>query len=296
MRPLCLLFFALLSACTAWDRSNGSSQYSRPQLFPSAPDSSSDSDRSSHATPGKPPEKETHDRNSSQPLLQPSIHRLTSRGVAFTLLAFDDRSHLLSIADQEKGPGAEWQSAKAAARAHKAVAAVNAGFFTPEGGPLGLVVENGTHFGSWNSASSLTSGVLTASGNTPRLLRRHRWNRTNRTDHLVQAGPFLLENSRPVSGLSADSNRPRSFIAKGNAHHWIIGHAKSATLHRLAEALAAQPVPGLRLQTALNLDGGRSSDLWIDSSIDGGPVSVRSFWNKPVRNYVLVTEHNASSR
>ncbi|NIP92533.1 MAG: phosphodiester glycosidase family protein, partial [Akkermansiaceae bacterium] len=187
-----------------------------------------------------------------------------------------------------RGPETEWQSARAAAQQHDAVAAINAAFFTPEGQPLGLVIENGVRFGAWNRASSLTSGVLVVGRGRPRLLRREGWPLSSEAEQLVQAGPLLLENAGAVPGLSTNPARPRSFLAWDNRHHWAIGFTRSATLAELASALASQPVPGTRFSTALNLDGGRSSDLWVSSTIKGGPVSTRRFWNNPVRNYVLI--------
>jgi hypothetical protein len=38
----------------------------------------------------------------------------------------------------------------------------------------------------------------------------------------------------------------------------------------------------------LNLDGGRSSDLWISSAVQGGPLRERPLWNKPVRNFLVL--------
>lgn len=219
---------------------------------------------------------------------RPEVIKTSARGVELTLLVFDDRDFSLSIADKEKGPETEWQSARDAARAVDAVAAINGGFFTPEGGPLGLVVENGQRFGNWNTVSSLTSGLLMVEGGQPRLLRRRGESAPEAARHLLQSGPLLLENARSVQGLSAASERPRSFLAWDGRHHWAIGAADATTLANLSGALASQPVPGVVFTTALNLDGGRSSDLWVSSSLQSGPVSTRRFWNKSVRNYVLL--------
>jgi hypothetical protein len=68
----------------------------------------------------------------------------------------------------------------------------------------------------------------------------------------------------------------------------MIARAGRCTLRQLAAALAAGPVDGLALDHALNLDGGRSADLWIGESVRGGPHRVRPFWNKPVRNFLVL--------
>jgi len=38
----------------------------------------------------------------------------------------------------------------------------------------------------------------------------------------------------------------------------------------------------------MNLDGGRSSDLWISSRVSGGPLTSRPPWNRPVRNFLIL--------
>ena len=227
------------------------------------------------------------DQPLSQQLLPTGIERVTSRGIALTFLVFDDRNHEISVVDKEDGPQTEWPSAGAAAKAHGALAAINGGFFTPEGNPLGLVIENGRRIGTWNAGSSLTAGVLSVE-KSPRILRRRHWRSFSPTLHLVQAGPFLIENDLAVNGLDKRDRSPRSFLVWNGRHHWAFGSSDKATLSELALALAAQPLPMLNITTALNLDGGRSSDLWVSPQVRGGPVSTRRSWNNPVRNYLLV--------
>ena len=81
------------------------------------------------------------------------VKRVTSRGVALTFLLFDDRKYDIAVADKDLGPETEWQTAQASAIRHDAVAAINGGFFTPTGKPLGLVIEGGKRIGIWNSQS-----------------------------------------------------------------------------------------------------------------------------------------------
>ena len=123
---------------------------------------------------------------------------------------------------------------------------------------------------------------------SPRLLRRQHWRSFSPTQHLLQTGPFLVENDGEVQGLDDRERRPRSFIAWNGRNRWAFGVAEGATLTDLGSALAAQPLPGMNITTALNLDGGRSSDLWVSPEVSGGPVSTRRVWNRPVRNYLLL--------
>ena len=75
----------------------------------------------------------------------------------FYLVLFDNRDVAMELADKAGGPNTEWQSSKSAANAHGAFAAINASFFTPEGAPLGLAIEDGRRYGTWSTASSLTA-------------------------------------------------------------------------------------------------------------------------------------------
>ena len=219
--------------------------------------------------------------------LEARLKRTTSQGVSLIFLLFDDRNYDIAVADKEMGPETEWQTAQSAAVHHDAVAAINASFFDPGGDPLGLVIEDGKHIGTWNSQSSLTSGLLSVE-KTPRLLRRQHWRSFSPTRHLIQAGPFLVENNAKVDGLSNRNKSPRSFIAWSGRHRWAFGVAEGATLAGLGSALAAQPLSDMNITTALNLDGGRSSDLWVSPTVPGGNLSTRKLWNNPVRNYLLL--------
>jgi uncharacterized protein YigE (DUF2233 family) len=290
-----LLAALILSSCSSWNRSPGEAEFTN--AFPLGP---SPEEPLAHLDPQLPiapvalpqtprPAFDFSGLNPVHPTLPAGVHHLNSRGVSLTFLTFDDRDYGLAVADKGAGPATEWQSAQEAAKAHQALAAINASFFTPEGKPLGLVIENGSRIGTWNASSSFTSGVLSV-GKSPRLLRRKHWRSFSPTKHLVQAGPFLLENGSPVAGLDNKEQRPRSFILWNGSHHWALGYTQSATLAELSAALAANSLSILSITTALNLDGGRSCDLWVSPSINGGPISTRRIWNNPVRNYVLLVK------
>ena len=79
------------------------------------------------------------------------------------LVAYDDRDMTLRVADQPNGPGSRWITARDAAATYGGVAAINGGFFTPEGKPLGLLIETGTRRGHLNK-SSLGTGIYLSSG------------------------------------------------------------------------------------------------------------------------------------
>jgi hypothetical protein len=220
--------------------------------------------------------------------------RFTSReiaGITFEGVTFDSRSARLIVADQPNGPGSQFIDAAAAASAHNGIAAINAGFFTPEGTPLGLVVSSSKMTGSWNNASSLGSGVWheSPSGN-PAITRRENLGRARAAaaQELIQAGPLLVENGRAVGGLEATKSSIRTLIVSDGASRWWIGRSSPCTLAALSQALTTAQPAGWPIQQALNLDGGRSSDLWVSEAISGGPIVRRAPWNRPVRNFLVL--------
>jgi uncharacterized protein YigE (DUF2233 family) len=212
-------------------------------------------------------------------------------GIMFEGVAFDSRNYRLSVSDQPGGPGSRFADSSSAAKASGGIAAVNAGFFTPEGAPLGLVVASGKTSGSWNTASSLGSGAWfeNTSGETG-IARREKLGRSGASAmrELIQAGPLLVENGSPVSGLDATKPSIRIMILWDGGTRWWIGRATTTTLAELGNVLSTSRPAGWPVKQALNLDGGRSSDLWISEAVSGGPALRRPPWNRPVRNFLVL--------
>ena len=220
----------------------------------------------------------------SVPTAQPArLVRTRLAGIEMEAVVFDSRRDHLVIRDQPEGPGSLYADSRAAGRG--SLAAINASFFTPEGGPLGLVVSSGKSVGSVNHASSLGSGFFQEKSGTLSLIRRGRF---TSADEAIQAGPFLVENGRPTRGLSSDVATARSFVATDGRNGWIIARSGACSLAQLSEALGGSQIGGVTIQAALNLDGGRSSELWVSDAVEGGPSYTRPFWNKPVRNFLLL--------
>lgn len=218
------------------------------------------------------------------PVAQPRLVQVSLSGISIAAVAFDSRSHRLVVADQPGGPGSLWPDAKAAADSRGGIAAVNGGFFTPEGKPLGLVFAGGKRSGSLNRASSLGAGLFVDDG-APALVRRD----TGKSGaELLQTGPFLVENGSAVTGLSPESSTARTFLGWDGKSGWFIARSGTCSLSGLAQALEGQSLGGISAHHVLNLDGGRSSDLWAGQDVSGGSLQQRPFWNKPVRNFLVI--------
>jgi len=226
-----------------------------------------------------------------QPVQSPAqslrVTRANIAGIDFEGVVFDSRNHRLAVVDQPAGPGSRFADAREAGISRNALAAFNAGFFTPEGAPLGKLVSGGRPAGSWNS-SSLGSGIFMEDPAGGMSLRRRAGITGSGQRELLQAGPWLVENGRPVAGLDPAKSAVRTFLAWDGGSRWWIGRSSSCSLAQLGSALGSGSPTSWQPRMVLNLDGGRSTDLWISSAVPGGPASFRPLWNRPVRNFLVL--------
>lgn len=204
-------------------------------------------------------------------------------GIDFTVVTFDRRDYRLKVVDQVGGPGSQFESARSAAQG--GLAAINGGFFSPEGSPVGLVMTGGEARGYFNSSSFLGTGIL--DGEAVSLATRTTYKRSS---ELLQSGPRLVWKGEILTGLSSTSPRPRSFLIWDGSEHFGLAYADSASLQGLSQALQAQPIPDFEINFAVNLDGGTSCDLWVSDSVPGGGFSKNSFFRKKARNYLVLRE------
>ncbi len=223
------------------------------------------------------------------PAEEPRVSRGEFSGITFEGVSFDARSHRLVVIDQADGPASRFADASAAAQSVGGLAAVNGGFFTPEGDPLGLVIAAGKRSGTWNTASSLGSGVWHESDRSA-ISRREKLGRAGAAGmrELLQSGPMLVENGRAVAGLDSVKVSARTMVLWDGGSRWWIGRSTPASLAQTAAALDSHKIPGWPVCHALNLDGGRSSELWVSPQVSGGPLSQRPPWNRPVRNFLVL--------
>ena len=202
-------------------------------------------------------------------------------GTAFTAVTFDRRNYFLKVIDQKEGPGTEFARAEFAGQG--SLAAINGGFFNPDGSPLGLVITDGQSRGAFNSHSFLGTGII--DGENTILSHRKSYQKSS---ELVQSGPRLVWDQERLTGLSKSKERPRSFVIWDGNDHFGIGYADRATLQGLANNLQVQPFEGFHIKYAINLDGGTSCDLWVSNQIPGGGFTKNSLFRKKARNYLAL--------
>lgn len=128
------------------------------------------------------------------------------------------------------------------------------------------------------------------SSGVPAITRREKLGRSEASNmqELLQAGPMLIENGHIVSGLNAEKSSIRTLILWDGGNRWWIGRSSACTLAQLAIATASANPASWPVRHALNLDGGRSSDLWISARVASGPLTRRTPWNRPVRNFLVL--------
>ena len=214
------------------------------------------------------------------------VHASGAKGTLH-LYFFDDRRAGLRVIDQGGIENQKYRNLEAAMKAHKCLAGCNGGFFGKDGNPLGLVIAGGKQSGAVNLQSSLTSGVLGQGVGQPFIERAASYFGQGRKNHenVLQSGPLLVEKGKLVGGLSNRRYSRRTFVLTDGANRWAIGHSPAITLKHLGEALAdPKTFSGFNVATALNLDGGSSSGLWI--SKEHRPFYLREF--NSVRNFVGV--------
>jgi uncharacterized protein YigE (DUF2233 family) len=174
-----------------------------------------------------------------------------------------------------------------AAAMHRAggVAGVNGGYFDPQNAPVGLLISDGKMIAPLRKAR-LLSGVLVVAGGRFQLLRFGEYSgRKNITDAL-QSGPFLVDNGRTVPGLNDLRPARRTFVLTAGPDHAALGFASPVTLKRLGQILVTpRLITDLKIQRALNLDGGSSSAFWFAG--ERGVFSIPE--QKTVRDFVVVT-------
>ena len=204
----------------------------------------------------------------------------TEERATLDLALFSTKSATLRVIDN---PGGEDHLA-AVMRRENCLAGVNGGYFDLDNKPVGLLIADANVVAPLRKAR-LLSGVMVVSDGTVQLLRVADYSSKRRATAALQCGPFLVDRSRPVPGLNNTRPARRTFIVTDGSGRAAIGLCSDATLAELGKILATPGiVPDLKVQRALNLDGGSSSAFWFAG--EGGPFSISE--QKAVRDFVAV--------
>ncbi len=201
----------------------------------------------------------------------------TGKQASVDLALFSTKTATVRVIDNPTGE----DSLVAAMRRDQCLAGVNGGYFDPADAPVGLVISGGKLIAPLRKAR-LLSGVMVASAGRVQLFRTAEYSPNRKAKEALQCGPFLVDRGQPVPGLNDTRSARRTFVLTSGPDRAAVGLSSGVTLADLGKILATQGIaPELRVQRALNLDGGSSSAFWF-----AGGFSISE--QKTVRNFVAV--------
>jgi hypothetical protein len=165
------------------------------------------------------------------------------------------------------------------------LAGVNGGYFDEKFAPIGLRIVNGQMMAPLQRARLIT-GVLVASPRGMQIVRSREFSRRTGVTAAVQCGPFLVDRGQSIGGLNNSRPARRTFAATITGNRALVGVCSSVSLAELSKILATTSfAEDLRIERALNLDGGSSTGFWFARE-NGSSFSIPE--QKPVRDFVGV--------
>ena len=150
-----------------------------------------------------------------------------------------------------------------------AAAMVNAGFFNQDNRITGLLISNGQVYGQTYRGFG---GMFFVRDGQPFLhwLAEHPYQPDSRVTQAVQSFPMLVRAGQVIDGIPASGQRSRRTFVGVDRDGWVVFGVTTMPVWRLtalAEYLAHRS--DLALDSALNLDGGASSGIWVSGIPDG---------------------------
>jgi exopolysaccharide biosynthesis protein len=204
----------------------------------------------------------------------------TGEEATLDLALFSTKAATLRVIDNPAGE----DDLAAVMRRSRGLAGVNGGYFDPQNVPVGLLISDGKLIAPLRKAR-LLSGVLVVTKGRVELLRSAEYSSRKGATAALQCGPFLVDAGQVVPGLNDTRSARRTFVLTGGTDRAAVGFCSSVTLAELGAILATPRItPDLKVQRALNLDGGSSSAFWF--AAERGPVSISE--QKTVRDFVVV--------
>ena len=182
-----------------------------------------------------------------------------------------------------KDLGKKSSTVKKMAEKKKAILAINGGFFSPEYDSLGLLINDGKEINPLKKTSWWS--VFYIKNEKAKIIHTNSFKKSAGISMAIQAGPRLVVNgSIPKLKLSLAE---RSAICVGKKKDVIIVVTENLLIStlELAEYMRkSEKDGGLGCVTALNLDGGSSTQLYAD--IESFKLSIPGM--KPVANAIAV--------
>ncbi len=192
---------------------------------------------------------------------------------------FETKKATMRVLDQPTEPRS---SLAEMMREENCLAGVNGGYFDPEHAAVGLLISDGQTVQAKQKAK-LLSGVVSVVNGRLQIERSGAYAPRKKPADARQCGPFLVESGRAIPGLNATRGARRTFILVADKGRAAIGYCSDVTLAQLGDLLATPGLAAdLKVQSALNLDGGSSSGFWFAGA--EGAFAIREY--KTVRDFI----------
>ena len=163
---------------------------------------------------------------------------------------------------------------KSISRYSNALVGINANFFDVEGKPLGLIIRDGKKLNKLHGGGKTLSGIFYIKNGLPGIVFRDMPLPANVT-LAIQSGPRLVANGEKSKLVPSAHASRRSGVAVTYDKQIIIYATllrfPGTTLEQVQDMLLLKE---LNIKDALNLDGGSSSQLYIDKSITTGGEEI----------------------
>jgi Phosphodiester glycosidase len=204
-----------------------------------------------------------------------------SERITVDLAIFSTKSCTLRVLENKDGA----ESLADVMRHEKCVAGVNGGYFDEKFAPIGLRMANGQMIAPLQRARLIT-GVLVASSRGVQIVRSREFSQRRGVTAAIQCGPFLVDRAQPIGGLNNSRLARRTFAATTTGDRALVGVCSGVSLAELSKILATTSfAEDLRIERALNLDGGSSTGFWFARE-NSSAFSISE--QKPVRDFVGV--------
>ena len=178
-----------------------------------------------------------------------------------TIVRFNLNKVHLKVGYQPSKPLAidEWM------RQEQAIAVINGGYFDQNNATTALVVSNGQSYGtSYNGFGGMLA--VDAQGNVSlRSLNQQPYDPNNeQLQQATQSSPMLMIDGKRTQFNANSASQRRSIIAQDTQGRllFIASPGSAFSLDELADILVSSD---LSLKTALNLDGGASTGLYVNA-------------------------------
>ncbi|HEY4386033.1 MAG TPA: phosphodiester glycosidase family protein [Ktedonobacteraceae bacterium] len=161
-----------------------------------------------------------------------------------------------------------------------ALAMINGGYFDKNNQPTGLLVSNGQAVGTSYIGFGGMLAVDSQGNVTLRSLKQQPYDpNTEQLQQATQSSPMLMINGQRTQFEADSVSQRRSVIAidKQGRLLLIASPNQSFTLDELADLLVSSD---LSIETALNLDGGASTGLYVNGP--GQKISIDAFTPLPI--------------